>query len=102
MDEEEPRSPEPGEVAMWHRLSGQPDNVTDEGEIIDARPGMRLQSDKELLRTAVARLSAPGIPPRVRGTARLAGSYLLAGDVDTARRTLQAAEELLAQLRPPD
>ena len=27
---------------MWHRLSGLPDNVTDEGEIVEADEGRRL------------------------------------------------------------
>jgi hypothetical protein len=83
---------------MWHRLSGMPDNVTDEGEVVDVDAGRRTQAEKESLRGAIANLSAEGRPPRVRGMARLAASYLLAGDVETARRCLASAQELLAQL----
>ena len=42
---------------MWHRLSGLPDNVTDEGEIVEADGGRRLRSEKAQLRAAIADLS---------------------------------------------
>ena len=87
------------EVAAWHRLSGQPDNVTGDGEVVDAHPGGSLGSDKELLRATIARLSSPEQPETVRSLARLAASYLLAGDVETARRYLNAADDLLEESR---
>jgi hypothetical protein len=81
---------------MWHKLSGLPDNVTDDGMIVDADNGLRARSEKELLRAAIAHLSGAGMSARVKGLARLAASYLLAGDVETARRYINAARELLA------
>ena len=92
MDTED--TPRESDVARWHRLSGQPDNLTDDGDIVDADEGRRLQSEKRLLRAAVERLSAPGLPNAVRSAARLAASYLLAGDVETARRYISRAQEL--------
>ena len=80
------------DVARWHRLSGQPDNVTDEGDIVDASEGLRLQSEKRLLR-GHARLSHAAMPAEVRSAARLAASYLLAGDLETARRYIARARE---------
>jgi hypothetical protein len=50
---------QPSDVAMWHKLSGTPDNVTDDGQIVDADAGLRTRSDKALLRAAIANLSAP-------------------------------------------
>ncbi len=82
---------------MWHRLSGLPDNVTDEGEIVTADAGSRLRSDKALLRAAIARLSSTDTPNEIRGLARLAASYLIAGDVETARRYVSRAQEILSQ-----
>ncbi len=69
---------------MWHRLSGLPDNVTDEGEIVEADGGRRVRSEKAYLRATIAQLSTAQAPNEVRGLARLAASYLLAGDVETA------------------
>jgi hypothetical protein len=86
---------QPSGVAMWHKLSGTPDNVTDDGEIVDADMGLRTRSDKALLCAAIANLSAPDVPSDVRGMARLAASYLLAGDVETARRYVNAARAML-------
>lgn len=88
------------EVARWHLLSGAPDNVTEDGEVIGRDPARRLQSQKERLRGEVARLRGRDMPPEVAGLARLAGSYLLAGDVETARRYLAAANERLATHDP--
>jgi len=85
---------QPSDVAMWHKLSGAPDNVTEDGDIVDADAGLRTRSDKTLLRAAIAKLSAPDVPSNVRSMARLAASYLLAGDVETARRYVTAAREL--------
>lgn len=96
---DEHSSKPPSDVAMWHKLSGLPDNVTDDGLFVDADEGRRARSDKELLRAAIAGLSAPGIPDPVRSRARLAASYLLAGDAETARRYVAAAREALAGTR---
>ena len=68
-DETEPPS-QPSDVAMWHKLSGIPDNVTDDGEIVDIDAGLRTRSDKALLRAAIATLSDPDVPSEVRGMAR--------------------------------
>lgn len=83
------------EVAMWHKLSGAPDNVTEDGIIVAADDGLRTRTEKALLRAAIADLSAPDMSDPVRGQARLAASYLLAGDVETARRYVNAARESL-------
>lgn len=82
------------EVARWHRLSGLPDNVTDDGEVISEDAGRRTQSEKALLRAAIARLSESHASDEARNLARLAASYLLAGDVETARRYLDRAAGL--------
>ena len=81
---------------MWHRLSGLPDNVTDEGEIVEADGGRRLRSEKAQLRATIAALSTAQASNEVRGLARLAASYLLAGDVETARRYVSRAQEMLS------
>lgn len=87
---------------MWHKRSGLPDNVTDEGDVVAADAGRRLQADKLGLRVAIARLSASDLPADVCAAARLAASYLLAGDVETARRYVaQAEERLCAERRVP-
>ncbi len=85
------------EVARWHLLSGAPDNVTEEGDVVEPARGRRLQSQKELLRAEIARLHGRDMPSAVKSMARLAASYLLAGDVETARRYLSAAHELLSK-----
>ncbi|MGC8780127.1 MAG: hypothetical protein ACP5UQ_04595 [Anaerolineae bacterium] len=84
------------EVAMWHKLSGLPDNVTEDGLYVAADVGRRARVEKELLRAAIADLSAPARPEPVRSRARLAASYLLAGDVETAWRYIVAARAFLA------
>lgn len=83
------------DVAMWHRRSGLPDNVTDDGTVVPSDAGLRTQTEKQLLRAAIQRLSASEFPAEVRGAARLAASYLLAGDVETARRYIAKAEDFL-------
>jgi hypothetical protein len=80
------------EVAMWHILSGQPDNVTEEGLIVEDDPGRRLQEEKRLLRASIASLGG-GACDEARNLSRLAASALLAGDVETARRYLALAEQ---------
>jgi len=87
---------------MWHRLSGLPDNVTDEGEIVEADGGRRLRSEKAQLRATIADLSTAQAPNEVRGLARLAASYLLAGDVETATRYVSRARELLSKTSASD
>jgi len=54
--------PQPSDVAMWHRLSGLPDNVTDAGDIVEVDAGRRLSAEKALLRAAIAELSAAQMP----------------------------------------
>ncbi len=94
-------SDEPGparrlsDVAMWHKLSGLPDNVTDDGVYVDVDAGRRARVEKEQLRAAIGQLSASHLPDAVRSRARLAASYLLAGDVETARRYITLARESL-------
>jgi hypothetical protein len=74
------------DVAGWHRLSGLPDNVTGDGEIVPGDEGDRTRSEKVLLRASIARLRDEHPSEEARSLARLAASYLLAGDVETARR----------------
>jgi hypothetical protein len=87
----------PSEVAMWHLLSGAPDNVTEDGELIRADASLRLRAEKELLRKTIERLRAAEHPEEVRSLARLAGSYLLAGDAETAARYVTMARDRLAE-----
>lgn len=79
------------DVARWHRLSGLPDNVTDDGETVSLDAGRRTQAEKTQLRTAIARVRDEHLSEEARNLARLAASYLLAGDVETARRYLDKA-----------
>ena len=85
------------DVARWHRLSGLPDNVTDKGEVISSDLGRRTQSDKMQLRAAIARIREGDGPQEARDLARLAASYLLAGDVETARRCVERAALCLGE-----
>lgn len=85
---------------MWHKLSGMPDNVTDEGAVVAPTPAARLQAEKHALRQTIARLRGGDNAPEVRSLARLAQSYLLAGDVETSLRYISQAEAL-AVGRPP-
>jgi hypothetical protein len=82
---------------MWHRLSGLPDNVTDAGDIVEVDAGRRLSAEKASLRASIAELSAAGMADEPRGLARLAASYLLAGDVETARRYVTRARECIEE-----
>lgn len=84
------------DVAMWHKLSGLPDNVTDEGVVVSADERRRQQVEKDQLRAEIAFLSDARWSNETRGRARLAASYLLAGDAETARRYVNAAHELAA------
>jgi hypothetical protein len=86
----------PSEVAMWHLLSGAPDNVTEDGEFVRADPALQQRSDKELLRAAIEELSREQAPTEVRSLSRLAASYLLAGDMETATRYVTMARDRLA------
>jgi hypothetical protein len=82
------------EVARWHRLSGMPDNVTDEGEVISREAGRRASEEKAQMRAAIARIRETHPNAEARNLAKLAASYLLAGDVETARRYLDRAAAL--------
>jgi hypothetical protein len=87
---------------MWHLLSGSPDNVTENGEIVRADSGRRLRTEKELLRSAIEALSIAQGPAEVHSLARLAASYLLAGDAETAQRYVHSAQERLSAQRAAD
>ncbi len=76
-------------------MSGLPDNVTDDGLIVEASPGQRLQAEKQALRQTIASLRDPELPAAVNNLARLAAGYLLAGDVETANRYVTMAHDLL-------
>lgn len=82
------------EVAMWHALSGWPDNLTDEGVVVRREPGRELSIEKESLRATIARLRAG--PAEAQNLARLAAGYLLAGDMETARRYVARAELIIS------
>lgn len=80
------------DVARWHRMSGLPENVTDDGEVVSRDLGLKTQSEKMLLRAAITRIRNGRGPQEARDLVRLAASYLLAGDVETARRYVERAE----------
>lgn len=82
------------DVARWHRLSGMPDNVTDDGDVVSGTPGLRLQAEKRQLRSALAQLRDGDASEEAKALGRLAASYLLAGDAETARRYLDRASAL--------
>ena len=86
------------DVARWHRLSGLPDNVTDDGEVISGNPGQAVRSEKALLRATIARIRVSHPSDEARNLAHLAASYLIAGDVETARRYLDRAASLVSHL----
>lgn len=100
-DETEANGPAAGrsEVAMWHMLSGLPDNVTDEGLVVRRERGRELSAEKAGLRAAIARLRSDDSPAQAHALARLAAGYLLAGDVETARRYIARAETLVRDAR---
>lgn len=79
---------------MWHALGGLPDNVTDEGLVVRRERGRELSAEKAGLRAAIARLRASEGSGQARNLARLAAGYLLAGDVETARRYIARAETI--------
>ena len=87
---------------MWHLLGGTPDNVTEDGQVVDSGAALRLRSEKELLRGAIEKLRAPQAPDEVRTLARLAASYILAGDMETAMRYVNSAQQLLEAMEPRD
>jgi hypothetical protein len=91
----EKETSQPSDVAMWHKLSGAPEGVTDRGIVVPAGAGQRQQAEKDILRARAHRLSHEDASREVRSLARLAASYLLAGDTETARRYLDQAERLL-------
>ena len=97
MPDEKPVPPEDQGVAYWHTLSGAPDDATDEGIVVHIEPGAKAQADKETLRATAQRLAHGDAPYEVRTLARLAASYLLAGDVETAARYLDQAERMVEE-----
>lgn len=82
---------EESDVARWHRLSGLPDNVTGDGDVVDVSPSARAQWEKTELRLRIARIRENATSEEARTLARLAASYLLAGDAETAARYLGKA-----------
>jgi hypothetical protein len=80
------------DVARWHRLSGMPDNVTDDGDVVQAEWGQRSSTEKAQLRAAIAHARDTLPTEEGRNLAKLAASYLLAGDAETARRYLERAQ----------
>ncbi len=96
------KPPQESDVARWHKLSALPDDVTGDGSVVHVEPGQKLQAEKQILRATAGRLAHSDAPLAVRTLARLAGSYLLAGDVETAQRYLSQAERLLDESRPPE
>lgn len=86
-------------AAAWHKRSGLPDDVTDTGLTVPADPGLRLQAEKLALRAAARRISHAPAPQEARTLARLATSYLRAGDVETAARYLAQAERIIGEQR---
>lgn len=97
---EEPPGSDPAagperDVARWHKQSALPDDVTDQGIVVQADPGLKLRAEKQALRSLAERLAHGDGPQAARTLARLAKSYLLAGDTETARRYLEQAERLL-------
>lgn len=82
------------DVARWHRLSGLPDNVTEDGDVVSAETGRRASSEKAQMRAAIARIRETHGNEQARNLAKLAASYLLAGDAETARRYLERARLL--------
>ena len=97
MQSDKSPAPPDRDAAMWHKLSGLPDDVTDKGDVVHADPGLRLQAEKRALRAAAHRISHSHAPEQARTLARLAASYLLAGDVETATRYLAQAERILEE-----
>ena len=96
------KPPQESDVARWHKLSGLPDDVTGDGSVVLVETGRKLQAEKQALRATASRLAHGDAPLEVRTLARLAASYLLAGDVETAQRYLSQAERMLDETRPPD
>jgi hypothetical protein len=88
-------NPQQRDVPFWHKLSGTADDVTDKGVVVHIDPGQKLRAEKQALRATAHRLAHGDAPYAVRTLARLAASYLLAGDVETARRYLDQAERML-------
>lgn len=82
------------DVARWHRMGGLPDNVTDDGEIVPVEAGRRASWEKAELRAAIARIHDSHPSEEARNLAKLAASYLLAGDAETARRYLERARAI--------
>ena len=99
MPDDEQSASHERDVAKWHKLSATPDDVTDQGVVVHVDPGQKLRAEKQALRATAQRLAHGDAPYEVRTMARLAASYLLAGDVETASRYLDQAERMLQE--PP-
>ena len=97
MADDKPSGAAPGEVARWHKQSGIADDATDQGIAVHVEPGQKLQSEKMVLRATAHRLAHDDPSFEVRTLARLAASYILAGDVETARRYLDQAERMVEE-----
>jgi hypothetical protein len=82
---------------MWHLLSGSPDNVSADGEVVEIDRSLQQRSEKELLRAAIEEMRRRAAPAEVRNLGRLAASYLRAGDMETAMRYINAARERLRE-----
>jgi hypothetical protein len=98
----ESNDPHLSEVAMWHLLSGAPDNVSEDGQVIQFDRSLQQRSEKELLRAAIEELRRSEAPAEVRSLGKLAASYLLAGDVETAMRYVNTARARLASRESDD
>jgi hypothetical protein len=97
MADDKPTDAAAGDVARWHKQSGLPDDATDQGLTVHVEPGQKLQSEKMVLRATAQRLAHNDPSFEVRTLARLAASYILAGDVETARRYLDQAERMVEE-----
>jgi hypothetical protein len=84
---------------MWHLLSGSPDNVTEDGQVVEVDHTLQQRSEKALLRAAIEELRRSRTPADVRNLGRLAAGYLLAGDLETAVRYVNEAQVRLASSR---
>ena len=64
-------------------------------------PPVLILVDDRRLRATAHRLAHNDPSFEVRTLARLAASYILAGDVETARRYLDQAERMVEERQPP-
>ena len=83
------------DVAFWHDLGDLPEDATSEGWVVRKEAARRLHADRLVLQGRIEILNQPCQPADVQRAARLAASYLIAGDVETAMRYVAAAEASL-------